>query len=40
MRRAILLLATMGTLLVMSSGTALAQVTVTLSPEDAAHLPV
>jgi hypothetical protein len=40
MRRTILLLATMGTLLVMASGTALAQVTVTLSPEDATDLPV
>lgn len=40
MRRSILLLATMGTLLVMASGTALAQVTVTLSPEDATDLPV
>lgn len=40
MRRTILLLATMGTLLVMASGTALAQVTVTLSPQDATDLPV
>lgn len=40
MRRTILLLATMGTLLVMASGTALAQATVTLSPEDATDLPV
>ncbi len=40
MRRAMLFLATMGTLLVIASGTALAQVTVTLSPEDATDLPV
>lgn len=40
MRRTILLLATMGTLLVIASGTALSQTTVTLSPQNATNLPV